>query len=102
MSGGHVKGHLTGRKITSSHTTITEAAAPVVRVAGAQPGVTKVGLGLIKVIGNGPNSMKVSLEGPGCLLVKVRGRSTIQEIRVYVSPGTDIDQLTETLTQALP
>jgi len=101
MSNRNPKGHLTGSKITSSHTTLIEAAMPVVRAAESHRGVTKIGLGLIKVIGNGVNAIKISVEGPGCLLAKVRGRSAIQEIRIYVSPGTDLDELSDTLTQAL-
>jgi len=70
-------------KYTASHTTVIEAAEMPVRAAAGLDCVSKVSLGLIKTLRNGPPAIKFIDEGPSCLLVKVRGVSSLQEVRVY-------------------
>ena len=43
--------HKTGGKITTSHTSIIDAALPVVEAAEKLPEVTKISLGIIKQVG---------------------------------------------------
>lgn len=80
---GRLSGHLSGGKYTASHTTVIEAAEMPARAAAALECVSKVSLGLIKTLRNGPPAIKFTDEGPSCLLVKVRGVSSLQEVRVY-------------------
>lgn len=90
-------GHLSGGKFTSSHTTVTESAVGPARSAALLPCVSKVSLGLIKTLRSGPPAIKFLDEGPGCVLAKIRGPRTIQEVRVYTS---DKDQVIATMTAA--
>ncbi len=83
MAGNRLSGHLSGGKYTASHTTVIEAAEMPARAAAGLECVSKVSLGLIKTLRNGPPAIKFIDEGPGCLLVKVRGASALQEVRVY-------------------
>ena len=76
---------LAGGKYAPSHTSVTDTALKPVRAAASLSCVTKISLGMITPIGNGPISMKCSDDGPTCLLVKVRGPRSIQELRVYTS-----------------
>ena len=85
MAKSRVSGHLSGGKFTASHTTVTEAAyAPALAASGLDC-VSKVSLGMIKSLHNGPPAIKFLEEGPGCLLAKVRGTRSLQEVRVYAS-----------------
>ena len=85
MAGSRTSGHLSGGKFTASHTTVIEAADGPARAAAQLAGVSKVSLGLIKTLRNGPPAIKFLDDGPGCLLVKIRGGRSIQEVRVYTS-----------------
>lgn len=85
MANNRPSGHLSGGKFTASHTTVIEAAHAPARAAAALGCVSKVSLGLIKSLKNGPPALKFLDDGPGCLLVKVRGARSIQEVRVYTS-----------------
>lgn len=77
--------HLSGGKYTASHTTVTEAAAAPAEAAAGLACVSKISLGLIKTLKNGPPAIKFLDEGAGCLLAKVRGTRSLQEIRVYTN-----------------
>jgi hypothetical protein len=77
-------GHLQGGKYGNAHTTVIAEAVGPAKAAHAMAGVSKVSLGIISKLPNGPVSLKFLDEGP-CLLVKIRGRSSLQEIRVYTS-----------------
>lgn len=90
MAGTRSSGHLSGGKFTASHTTVIEAAAAPARAAAQLACVTKISLGLIKTLRNGPPALKFSEDGPGCLLVKVRGTRSLQEVRVY---NSDMEQV---------
>ncbi len=78
-------GHLSGGKYTASHTTVIQAAVAPARAAAALDCVSKISLGLIKTMHNGPPVLKFIDECNGCLLVKVRGRRSLQEVRVYTT-----------------
>jgi hypothetical protein len=79
MANTRPSGHLSGGKFTASHTTVIEAAHAAAQLAC----VTKISLGFIKTLKNGPPAIKFLPESPGCLLAKVRGTRSLQEIRVY-------------------
>ena len=85
MAGNRASGHLSGGKFTAAHTTVIEAADGPARAAAQLACVSKVSLGLIKALRNGPPAIKFLDEGPGCLLARVRGVRAIQEVRVYTS-----------------
>ena len=85
MASNRPSGHLSGGKFTASHTTVIEAADAPARAAAGLECVSKISLGLIKTLRNGPPAIKFLDEGPGCLLAKVRGIRSIQEVRVYTS-----------------
>lgn len=74
--------HRAGGKITRNHTTIIEAAAGLVDRACELPEVSKISLGVIKVIGKGMPSLKFVPINGGWKLV-VRGNLGKQEIYVY-------------------
>lgn len=89
MATNRPSGHLSGGKYTASHTTVIAAAEAPARAAARLESVSKISLGLIKTLRNGPPAIKFLEECSGCLLVKVRGGSSIQEVRVYT---TDVDE----------
>lgn len=76
--------HRAGGKITKNHTTVIEAAARLVDRACELPEVTKVSLGIIKVIGKGMPNLKFLPINGGWRLV-VRGNLGRQEIFVYTN-----------------
>ena len=96
MASSKASGHLSGGKYTARHTTVIDAASLPAQAAARLACVSKISLGLIKTLRNGPPAIKFTDEGTGCLLVKVRGGSSIQEIRVYT---TDTEE-TQTVMQA--
>ena len=75
--------HKTGRKLTRSHTTITEKAKEVVTLLERLPDVTKISLGIIKQIGLGKPAVKFHPITGGFRCV-VRGNTSIQDVWVYV------------------
>ncbi len=83
MAKSRPSGHLSGGKYTASHTTVIAAAEAPARAAARLECVSKISLGLIQTLRNGPPAIKFLEEGSGCLLVKVRGGRSIQEVRVY-------------------
>ena len=79
--------HRAGGKLTRSHTTLIDAAVPVVDFLQDHAGVTKISLGLIKVIGKGPKSLKFHPVTGGWKLV-IRGTVSLQELVAYTpDPG---------------
>ena len=83
--------HKTGKKITASHTSIIDAAFPVVAAAEKLPQVTKISLGIIKQVGKSRGQHRIKLLPIfGGWKITVRGSSTVQEIYVYTddSAGT--------------
>ena len=90
--------HLAGGKFTASHTSVIAAAFAPTRAAAGLSTVSKISLGIIKVVQNGLTSIKF-IDEETCLLAKVRGRSAIQEIRIYCQ---DIEAVKCVMLQALP
>ncbi len=77
------KGHRSGGKMSGKHTTIIDAAQSVVDFLLQHPRVTKVVAGHITMrLKVAPHRLKIIKES-GCLLLKVRGTASIQEIRVF-------------------
>jgi len=76
--------HRAGGKLTRSHTTLIEAAVPVVDLLEARPEVTKISLGIIKVIGKGLPAVKMRPATGGWKVV-IRGNLSLQELVVYSS-----------------
>jgi hypothetical protein len=85
-------GHLSGDKISDSHTTVIEAAEPLVRAAHKDPRVKKIVLGRIDntagTAGGNQNRVKF-IDERTCLLLSVTGSGSHQEIRVYIDAITD-------------
>ena len=81
--------HAAGKKVASRHTTIIEAAEPVVKAANKLDCVTNIVLGVIQQ-GKGAaakKSLKIT-DIPAGLQVKVRGPKTVQELFIYTSNRT--------------
>ena len=77
------KNHRSGKKIGKSHTTVIDAAEKVIDFLVKLPDVSKVITGRITSgIKNAPASMKIEKK-TGCLLIKVRGSKSIQEISIF-------------------
>jgi hypothetical protein len=74
-----------GGKFTSSHTSLIQVAEKTVFGLADLDCVNKISLGIIKPINNGAFSIKCMEEGPGCLLLKIRGPRSIQEVRIYTN-----------------
>lgn len=77
--------HLAGSIFTSSHTTVIDEARSIAVAAAKLNQVSKISLGIIKRISNGEPRISFLDGEQACLVVKVRGRSSIQELRVYTS-----------------
>ena len=92
MAGSRASGHLSGGKYTASHTTVIDAALLPAQAAAKLECVSKISLGLIKTLRNGPPAIKFAEGGAGCLMVKVRGVSSIQEIRVYTTDKEAVEE----------
>jgi hypothetical protein len=74
--------HKTGRKLTRSHTTLTEKAKEVVTMLERLPEITKISLGIIKKIGLGKPAVKYH-PITGGFRCTIRGNVSIQEVWVY-------------------
>jgi len=74
--------HRAGGKLTRSHTTLIDAAAPLVDFLQDHNDVSKISLGLIKNVGKGQPGLKFHAVTGGWKLV-VRGNVSLQEIVVY-------------------
>jgi len=90
--------HLQGGKFTAGHTTVIDTAREPALAAEKLDCVTKVSLGIIKKLPNGPVSVKYSDESETCLLAKIRGIAFLQEVRVYTS---DKQRAKEAMSRAL-
>ncbi len=90
--------HLQGGKFTASHTTVIDVAREPLLAAEKLDCVSKISLGLIKRLPNGTASIKFTDEGTTCLLVKIRGTASLQEIRIYTD---DKQQTKEAMCRAM-
>ena len=80
--------HLAGGKFTTSHSTVIPALVSPARAVEKLPFVSKIALSYITSVQSGSPSMKFFQESPNCILVKVRGRAAIQEVRIYLSESS--------------
>jgi hypothetical protein len=76
--------HRAGGKLTSSHTTLIDAAVPLIDLLQERDEVTKISLGMIKNIGKGTPGLKFH-EVTGGWRVVVRGNVSLQEFVVYTT-----------------
>jgi hypothetical protein len=76
--------HRAGGKLTSAHTTLIDAAVPVVDFLQTCSSVSKISLGLIKNIGKGAPGMKFH-PVVGGWKITVRGNVSLQELVVYTT-----------------
>lgn len=84
------KNHRAGRKMGGKHTTVIDAAKPIVDYFLKHPDVNSVVAGKLQMgIKAGAQRLKIT-EQSGCLFLKVRGSASIQEIRVF---SKKIDQV---------
>jgi len=84
--------NLAGGKYAHRHSSVTMTAFRPIKAAAALICVNKIALGVITPIGNGPVLIKFMDESPTCLLAKVRGPRSIQEIRIYTSDKEAVQQ----------
>jgi hypothetical protein len=84
--------HKTGKKITRSHTSVTDAAERVIKIAESMPEVTKIALGIIKNIGTGKPSIKFHPMTGGFRAI-IRGNTSIQEIFVYAKEPEKVQKV---------
>lgn len=85
-----------GPKSGGSHTTLIDAAVPVVRAAAKLSKVKRIAPGFIKPTPGKTGLRRVDFERiNGGLLVKVRGNTAIQEIRIYTDYPDEVQRLLE-------
>jgi len=92
-------GHLAGGKYTASHTSVIEAAVAPLQAAARLDCVSKISLGIIHRVPSADPLLKFLDDSSGSLLAKVRGRASIQEVRIYTS---DKDRVMETMRGVFP
>ena len=77
------KNHRSGGKMGGRHTTLIDAAQPIVEYLLRHMNVSKITAGHITMrLKTAPHRLKI-MEESGCLLLKVRGTASLQEIRVF-------------------
>ena len=88
--------HRAGKKIGGRHTTVIDAAKTIINFLNKNPYVSNIAIGYIKT-GLKPalQRMKIKSEN-GCLLLKIRGTISIQEIRVF---SRDLDMMQKILEE---
>jgi len=85
--------HRAGGKLTRNHTTLIDAAAPLVDFLQGRDEVSKISLGIIKNIGKGARGLKFHAVTGGWRVI-VRGNVSLQEMVVYT---TDPEKVREGL-----
>jgi len=98
--------HISGGKISGSHTTAIDAAIPVVNFLATQESVKKIILGFIdnNAATGGPTRIKVIHE-PAGMEVSVSGSGANQKLRVYLDsavedPRQKLEQALEGFTES--
>ncbi len=78
-------------KITASHSTLTETAKEIVRVALSLEKVSKISIGIIKRTrtGGGRKDIKF-LKVTGGIKAKIRGSGSVQEVIFYTSSPKEV------------
>ncbi|TSC56591.1 MAG: hypothetical protein Greene071421_103 [Parcubacteria group bacterium Greene0714_21] len=82
-----------GKKSGGTHTTLIDAAEPLVKAAEKLPEVTKIVLGFIKATPGkkGKRRVKFTITRSGFLMI-VRGNTSVQEIRIYTDSPKEVKQ----------
>lgn len=89
--------HKSGGKITTSHTSVIDAAFPIVAAAEKLPEVTKISLGIIKQAGKAGRQRRLKfLPITGGWKLTVRGSATVQEIFIYTGEAASTKTFLET------
>ncbi len=86
------------KKITRSHTSIIDAAEPLIKAGSKTSLVSKMSLGIIKHIGTGKPGLKFH-PITGGIKVVVRGNTTIQELYFYTQ---EIEKVKALLKDSFP
>ena len=85
--------HKAGKKFSKSHTTIIDAAIPIINQLEKQPEVTKIVLGIIKAgLRPAPQRTKITPIQNG-LKLQIRGTNSVQTIFVYSIDASKIKQI---------
>ena len=85
-----------GKKSGGSHTTLIEAAVPLVKEAEKLFEVTKISLGFIKSTPGQRGAKRVKFKrSTSGLLMTVRGNTSVQAIRVYTASPDIVQQILE-------
>ncbi len=89
--------HIAGGKITDTHSSIIDAAIPLVKLIQKQPEVSKIVLGPItQGLRPAPHRIKVK-PITGGINITVRGSATKQELYVYTSNPPVTEETAKTL-----
>ena len=82
-----------GKKSGGTHTTLIDAAEPLVKASEKLPEVTKIVLGFIKATPGkkGQKRVKFTITRSG-LLLTVRGNTSVQEVRIYTASPAIVQQ----------
>ena len=82
-----------GKKSGGTHTTLIDAAEPLIKAAEKLPEVTKIVLGFIKPTPgkHGKRRVKFAITRSG-LLMTVRGNTSVQEIHIYTDSPKEVKQ----------
>ena len=86
--------HRSGDKVSKNHSTVIDAAAPIVDAARKMRDVSKVALSFIKTVPNGQHRLKI-VEVTGGLKLTVRGGIYVQEIYVYTTNTKKVSKVLE-------
>lgn len=89
-------GHIAGRRVSRQHSTVIEAAQPLVLFLRKLPEVTKIALGRLDVHLPSTEWRVKTTEISGGLRLQVRGTNSIQQIMVYTSEPALIISLLRT------
>ncbi|MDO8474527.1 MAG: DUF2103 domain-containing protein [bacterium] len=82
-----------GKKSGGTHTTLIEAAEPLVRAAEKLPEVAKISLGFIKSTPGQRGTKRVKFKrSTSGLLMTVRGNTSVQAIRIYTASPDIVQQ----------
>jgi hypothetical protein len=91
--------HRAGGKIGGRHTTLIDAAKPVVDFLLKHPEANSVVVGYITMrLRTAPQRIKI-MEESGCLLLKIRGTASLQEVRVF---SKNLEKIRQSLEDKFP
>ncbi len=85
-----------GKKSGGTHTTLIEAAVPLIKEAEKLSEVTKIALGFIKSTPGQRGTKRVKFQRTASgLLMTVRGNTSVQAIRIYTASPDIVQQSLE-------